>query len=197
MLDIEALYLEFHARILTYIAWRLKSPGAGAGLAEDLTAEVFLRAFEAVRKGNGPRQPDGSVSGWLFRIAHNLIVDEYRRRTRQPRPIAWDDLWYEADREPSPADAAISAEACALIRDALDGLEGLQPTVITMQSEGYTSIEMGVATGKSEGAVKALLYRGRVQLGELLRENGFEVGPRSTRRYTLRRAILQGDRDGQ
>lgn len=183
--SIEKLYLEYHARILAYIAWRLKSPGSD-GLAEDLAAETFLRAMEAIRKGKGPQQPDGNAAPWLFRIAHNLVIDEYRERTRRPPPLVWDDLWSALDGEQSPLDVTISAEACALIDDAIARLDGLQSTVITMQGEGYSIAEIGAEIGKTAGAAKALLFRARVQLDELLRMRGLEAN-RSVRRYTPRR----------
>ena len=50
-----------------------------AEIAEDLTAQVFVRMLEAIRAGRGWRT---SFSGWLYRIAHNLVIDHYRRQSR-------------------------------------------------------------------------------------------------------------------
>ena len=52
-----------------------------ADTAQDLTAETFQRFLEALKRGAGPTE---HLSGWLYRVAHNLIVDHYRRQPEIP-----------------------------------------------------------------------------------------------------------------
>jgi RNA polymerase sigma-70 factor (ECF subfamily) len=46
-----------------------------AHLAEDLMAQVFLKPLEAIKASQGPRT---HLSAWLYRVAHNLVVDRFR-----------------------------------------------------------------------------------------------------------------------
>ena len=69
------LYDQYADRIYAYIYRRVGQ----AEVAEDLTGQVFMRMLEAIRTGQGWRS---SFSGWLYRIAHNLVIDYYRRRGR-------------------------------------------------------------------------------------------------------------------
>ena len=69
------LYDQYVEKIYAYIYHRVGS----ADVAEDLTGQVFMRMLEAVRTGHGWHT---SFSGWLYRIAHNLVIDHYRRKGR-------------------------------------------------------------------------------------------------------------------
>ena len=62
------LYDRYEAKIYSYIYRRTGEQT----LAEDLTAQVFLKMLEAIRK---QKAWHSSFSGWLYRIAHNLVVD--------------------------------------------------------------------------------------------------------------------------
>ena len=70
------LYDRYESRIYSYIFRRT----GDATLAEDLTAQVFLKMLEAIR---GSKAWHSSFSGWLYRIAHNAVIDYYRQRDRQ------------------------------------------------------------------------------------------------------------------
>ena len=69
------LYDQYVDRIYAYIYHRVGQ----ADVAEDLTGQVFMRMLEAVRTGHGWQT---SFSGWLYRIAHNIVIDHYRRKGR-------------------------------------------------------------------------------------------------------------------
>jgi RNA polymerase sigma-70 factor, ECF subfamily len=57
--------------------WRKTSDSE---LTEDLAAQVFVKAIEAIAQGKGPHSNE---SGWIYRIAHNQVVDHYRKCSRQ------------------------------------------------------------------------------------------------------------------
>src|ERR1700694_2203516 len=74
--------------------------------AEDLTEQVFLKMVDSIQR----YRPRGvAFSSWLYRIAHNLLVDRYRRAGREPVELSDDvrDLRPHAD----PADLAQNSEA--------------------------------------------------------------------------------------
>jgi DNA-directed RNA polymerase specialized sigma24 family protein len=62
-------------------------------LAEELTADVFYKMLEAIRAGNGWKS---SFTGWLYRIAHNRIIDYYRERARR-ESVSIEDVVYIPD----------------------------------------------------------------------------------------------------
>jgi RNA polymerase sigma-70 factor (ECF subfamily) len=68
-----ALYDAYVDKIYKYVFYKV----GGQAEAEDLTAQVFLRAWEAIGEYEWREYP---FSAWLFRIAHNLIVDHHRAR---------------------------------------------------------------------------------------------------------------------
>ena len=77
------LYDRYELKIYNYIYRRTSNQT----LAEDLTAQVFLKMLEAI---HNDKTWHSSFSGWLYRIAHNLVIDHYRTRDRQ-KQISIDD----------------------------------------------------------------------------------------------------------
>jgi len=121
--------------------------------AEDIVAEVFHRLLLALRHGNGPRE---HPSAYLYRIAHNLITDRYRRG---PQPEAELDEALEA-AEDDPAEAAAQRIAQAHARAALWKLTADQRQVILLKYfEGLSNEEVAAALDKPVGAIKSLQHR--------------------------------------
>src|SRR5262245_42655169 len=73
---LSALYDRYEAKIYSYIYRRT----GDQTLAEDLAGQVFLKMLEAIRNRKAWHS---SFSGWLYRIAHNLVIDHYRQRDHQ------------------------------------------------------------------------------------------------------------------
>ena len=161
---IASLYDLYAPKIYSYLYHRLSDPT----LAEDLTGQVFLQMIETVRTEKGWRT---SFSGWLFRIAHNLVIDHYRRRTHANL----------SDLDDSPNLAAANDDPFATVVGALDSDELMraikeltdeQAHVITLRFlEGYNVAEVSVLMGKSEGAIKALQYRAISNLRRIMGES--------------------------
>jgi RNA polymerase sigma-70 factor (ECF subfamily) len=154
------LYERYVDRIYGYCFLRLRDRGA----AEDATSEVFLKALAGLTRYQG-----GSFSAWLFRIAHNVVVNILQR----DRP----HLSLEADGE--PMDGSPSPEDCVVKRaereELFAGLARLgeeQRTVIELQLAGWTSAQIAEAMGKSGPAVKMLRYRAVSRLSTLLARAG-------------------------
>ena len=129
-----------------------------ADTAHDLTGETLLRAIEAVRGGNGPHS---HLSGWLYRIARNLLIDHYRARERC-RLIALDEvdpylpaLVTDTQLEQN----VIAAEVRAALESAIAGLTPFQAQVMRARLAGYSFAEIAAALGKSVLATKAHQHR--------------------------------------
>ena len=70
------IYDLFSGKIYSYIYHRTGDSAA----SEDLTGEVFVRMLEAIRQD---RTWTATLQGWLYRIAHNLVVDHFRRQSER------------------------------------------------------------------------------------------------------------------
>jgi RNA polymerase sigma-70 factor, ECF subfamily len=157
------LYDQYVEKIYAYIYHRVGS----ADLAEDLTGQVFMRMLEAVRTGRGWRS---SFSGWLYRIAHNLVIDHYRRKGR----AAFVDLDDAAPVQAVTGDPVHSTEAQferERLRAALAELTEEQAQVITLRFlEDLSIAEVAEIMDKTEGAVKALQYRAVINLRRVMQQ---------------------------
>jgi RNA polymerase sigma-70 factor (ECF subfamily) len=155
---IAEIYDRYSLRIYNYIYHRL----GNAHLAEDLTATVFLRMLEAIRSS---RAWQSSFSGWLYRIAHNLVVDYFRAGRQEELPL---EEWPVPPKE-HPADIAERSIANQRLRDAIGQLTGEQNVVVTLKFlEGFSNAEVARAIGKSEGAVKSLQFRALAALRRMI-----------------------------
>ncbi len=155
-----ALYDQYVNKIYTYIYHRVGQ----AELAEDLTGQVFMRMLEAVRSGKPWRT---SFSGWVYRIAHNLVIDHYRRRSRASFVDIEDANPVSTDAEPFHAiQARLDSER---VQAALSRLTDEQADVITLRFlEGLSIAEVSTIMNKTEGAIKALQYRAVLALRRVM-----------------------------
>ena len=154
-----AVYDEHHPAIYRYVYRQVGE----VETARDLTAEVFHRLLRAVQRGGAP---DRHLKAWLYRTAHNIVIDHYRRQGhRQHLPL--DEEMVNADDDP-----AASAErrlSGAQVRAALRRLTPDQQQVITLKFlEGLSNQEVADVTGKPVGAVKSLQHRALAALGRQL-----------------------------
>lgn len=144
------IYDEFQPLIYSYIYRRVGDVES----ARDLTAEVFRRFLQAIANGNGPSE---QLRAWLYRVAHNLIIDHYRRRQNR------DGLPLEeriASRDAEPDSTAELHMQCDAVRLALAQLTADQQQIIALKFlEGLSNEEVAGITDKSVGAVKALQHR--------------------------------------
>ena len=138
------IYDAYAARIFRYMYRRL----GDRQLAEDLTGDVFVRLVEA---GGTPRFCQGSLAPWIYRLAHNRLVDHFRRHHELPLP---EDIEL-AGEEDSRAGIHRSE-----LRVALRTLTPDQQQVIALKFfEGLSNGEIAAALDKPEGAVKSLQHR--------------------------------------
>lgn len=148
------IYNMYSDRIFRYIFFRIGERNR----AEDLTGEVFVRLLENV--GNfrlGAHGHSLALTGWIFRIAHNLVVDDYRRRKVRNEV----DSEFEDEDDSIDPDASLDFHLTrADLQAALQQLTGDQQTVILLRfDQGMTSAEIAGILGKTETAIKALQRR--------------------------------------
>lgn len=158
---LEAIYDLYAPKIHRYLCRRL----GDADLAEDMTAQVFLRMLEAIQKNQAWKT---SFSGWLYRIAHNLVVDHFRRRSRT-RSVSLDDAPPLLAADGNPVEITDRKLAHEQLLLAVQQLTHDQAQVVAMRFlEGHSVFEVASVLGKSEGAVKALQYRAVIALRGLM-----------------------------
>ncbi len=155
------LYDQYVDRIYSYIYHRVGQ----ADVAEDLTGQVFMRMLEAVRTGRGWRT---SFSGWLYRIAHNLVIDHYRRKQRATL-VDIDDAEPVQARSGDPVRSVENQYERERLRAALAKLTEEQSQVISLRFlEDLSIAEVAEIMEKTEGAVKALQYRAVLSLRRVM-----------------------------
>ena len=129
--------------------------------ASDLTQQVFLQALQALPKYKERQLP---FAAWLFRIAHNLAVDNFRRRRQT---LSWDWLpetlhpFAETD-EPETVilERELEREKAVRLRLLFDKLSQDKQELLALRfAVGFTAREIAVVVGKREEAVQKQLRR--------------------------------------
>ncbi len=126
-----------------------------ATVAEDLTAETFLAAADAV---NRRAVPDLTVA-WLIGVARHKLVDHWRRREREQRILAAvaDDPSSEPDRD----DWDVRLDAL-IARDVLEALGANHRAALTLRYlDGLSVPEVADHLGRTRGAAEVLIVRAR------------------------------------
>ncbi len=163
------VYDEYYDRIYRYV-FRFVGQVAAA---EDLTANVFLRLLNAVRSGNEPRT---NLLAWLYRVAHNLVVDSFRRGPAAEELELTE--WLEG-YEPDLTHIVEQKLQMERVRRALLELTPAQQQVIALKFlEGLDSLEVAAILDKSEGAIDALQHRALLALRQALNPPS-DAGPGS------------------
>jgi RNA polymerase sigma-70 factor (ECF subfamily) len=153
----EELYRENVGRMYA-LCLRLSS---NPSLAEELTQDVFVRAWEKLGSFRG----DSAFSSWLYPLAVNVALSERRsRRRRTTRVMATDDLtpFDRSERPPEPGAAVDLERALAALP------EGARAVFVLHDVEGYRHQEISRMTGIAVGTSKAQLHRARRLLRESL-----------------------------
>jgi RNA polymerase sigma-70 factor (ECF subfamily) len=134
-----------------------------ADTAEEITAETFHRFLVALKQGGGPTD---YLSAWLYRVAHNLIVDLYRRQPPQEPATLEDVVLVDGDHGVEHLERQTQVKRA---RAALQQLTPLQQQVITLRFlEEMSNEEVARVVERTEGAVKALQHRALNSLRRLL-----------------------------
>ncbi|MEA2478084.1 MAG: putative glutamine amidotransferase, partial [Thermoleophilaceae bacterium] len=171
-MDLDALFHEQHAGLTRRLTRIVGDPQT----AEDLRQEAFARAWQSAPRDAAP----GHLRAWLNRTAHNLAIDELRRRRHRD--------WLPLDDELAPAHAGADPDERIAAREALARLSPHERLVLLLRFEGGLShAEIGRLLDLSEEAARKRVARARAALAAAHRE----VTPRE-RPLVL---VLVGDDD--
>jgi RNA polymerase sigma-70 factor (ECF subfamily) len=133
--------------------------------AEDLTEQVFLKAWEALP---GYNQRGNPFTSWLYRIAHNMVVDHHRRQKPMiPMPLLEKGNW--ECKQATALEQVIEVEEAAALAAAVAQLPEEQQQVIILRFvEGLNHTEVARIIEKSEGACRVIQHRALAALNQLL-----------------------------
>ena len=149
--DREAFASFYEAHVDRVYHYLLRRMGQLAD-AEDVTAEVFIRAMKALKSFEFRGAP---FVAWLLRIAHNTAVNHMKKQSRRQEVPLLDNLPDVND----PAELALSQVASEDVSRAMRGLTALQRQVITLRYMAQLSIaETAAKMERTEGAVKFLQH---------------------------------------
>ena len=153
------IYDAYSSGIYRYAMRRL----GDAAVAEDCAAETFARFLKALQERRGPRD---HLQAYLYRIAHNWIVDFYRNN-EQTSELS-EALRSEAD---IPEDEAAKHIRQKQVRKAIRMLTPDQQNVVALKYlEDWCNEEIACALHKPVGAVKSIQHRALKSLQKLLAE---------------------------
>lgn len=146
------LYERHVGRIYNYIYYRTGNHHD----AEDLTARVFVRALRHVENFEDKGVP---FTAWLYRIAHNLVANWHRDRSRRP-VIPLEKHVAVSELSEHPETEAIAVEQNEMLLEAIRRLpEDRQALLIFKFVERMSNAEIGDVMGRTEGAIKSLYHR--------------------------------------
>jgi RNA polymerase sigma-70 factor (ECF subfamily) len=151
----EALYRKYVAQVYNFALYELRDTHA----AEDITAQVFLRALDGLPQFREQGDPPGSsFRVWLFQICRNTLSNERRRVRRHPdSPL---ELALEVPSGDDVQAEALERDELARAWRHINGLpaERRQALVLRFVEEMSTR-EIGEVLGRSEGATRVLIHR--------------------------------------
>lgn len=127
--------------------------------AEDITLEVFLAAVEHEETLAGLN--DDLQLAWLRRVAHNKMVDHYRRSVHR-QAMALEEItdMFDDDENGEPEPALLRREEYALLRRRLASLPPQQQEILHLRfAAGLRSREIASLLHKREGTVRSMLAR--------------------------------------
>ncbi len=175
----EKIYRHFFPKILRFIVLNINSVHD----AEDIASEVFIKAYRYIRKLNLNAV---SLKFWLYKVAKNLIIDSYRKETRQGIKISLDQ--YLEEKNASGHKEEMIDNALVLEKDLnlefsqtdeerlkdtellknLNILSEIQKEILILRFvEDLDCKSIGRILNKSEGAVRAIIFRAISKLREL------------------------------
>jgi len=157
------LYERYVDKIYSYIYYKVGNKDD----AEDLTAKTFFKALEHIKNYQDRGLP---FYAWLHRIAHNLVANWHRDRSRR-KVIPLGILTPRPSEEPEPTEVLEEEERKREMLAAIKRLpQDRQELLYLKFVERLTNREIAQVMGKTESAIKSLYHRTLIALREELRE---------------------------
>ncbi len=145
------LYQRYRHRVYAYLRARTRDEEDAA----DLTQQVFVQALDALPRY---RERGATFAAWLFRIAHNALVNFYRHHRPVPLDLVPEALHPLAEQDLEAG--ALRQDDLARLRPLVDALDAAKREMLALRfAGGLTAAEIAVVIGKSEAATKKQLSR--------------------------------------
>lgn len=175
----ESVWDKFSQDVYGYVRFRLRGEPQEA---EDLTSQTFLRAMEVYPDLTS--YPNASQRKVLCAIAHNLLIDLYRRNTT--RKVDSLDEPIHTNRIAAPDILTPDPDVYQRWLTGLGNLTDLQREVAILKFQrGLSTVEIARITGQTDGAVKLAIHRARIGLRRAFRPEHYQDrngrGPRARR----------------
>jgi RNA polymerase sigma-70 factor, ECF subfamily len=151
----EALYRKYVAQVYSFALYELRDVHA----AEDLTAQVFMRALAGLHGFREQAEPPGSsFRVWLFQIARHALSNERRRVRRHPQaPL---ELAQDVAADDDPLHAVQVRDELDRALQHIDRLpEHARRALVLRFVHEMTTHEIAEVLGRSDGAVRVLIHR--------------------------------------
>lgn len=147
----ETLYKRHRGPLFRFVLRALSHSSGQRSTAEELFQEVWIRVIEARNR----YAPQARFTTWLYTIAHNLLVDHWRRKGLALVSLDAEDVPSESA---NPARHAEGREALARFLQALEALPAAQREAFLLHEEAGLSVaEIAKVTGAGEEAAKSRL----------------------------------------
>jgi len=158
------IYDQFIDTIYRYVYYRVKSDDA-----EDLVETVFLKVWENLKKY---KRSSSGFSSWIFRIAHNLVVDYYR--LKKDKDVSELDVQLADDkRDHNPIKQTEDVFNSEILKKALSKLKRhYQEIIVYKFVNEFSNEELAKLLKKSEGSLRILQFRALKALKYELDEMG-------------------------
>jgi RNA polymerase sigma-70 factor (ECF subfamily) len=158
------LYEAYFDKIYRYVSFRVRNDME----AEDMTQQVFMKVLNSISSYKSQGVP---FSAWVYRIAHNLVVD-FMRQQNKKATVDIEGLQLVSPAEDTQSIIEKQADVAA-VKEASRKLTASQQEVLSLRFAGELSIsECAKIMGKSEGAIKALQHSAVQALRKALVVNG-------------------------
>jgi len=166
------LYQIYVDRIYNYVYYK-----TGHSVdAEDLTEQVFIKAWEAIRRFRFEGKP---FAAWLFKVARNVVIDHYR--TRKNNSDLSEVVGAIANYGDPEALAQRRATAQVLMTAIRHLTDEQQQVILLKFVDGMDNTEISATMGKKEGAIRALQYRALLALQRILQDERYGLERRPAR----------------
>lgn len=152
-------YHEHFEKIFRYVFFRV---GGNRALAEDLTSEIFLKAYQAFDRYDDAR----SVSSWIFTIARNHLANHYRSAGREVTDEDFESLpVYTNDL----AERFAEREEEMVLLKSIDKLRPKDALLVRLKYlEGQSYEDMARILGRERGALKVATFRAMRELRRIM-----------------------------
>ena len=158
------LYEKYVGKIYNYIYFKV----GNSDDAQDLTAKVFFKALKSI--GNY-RHMGLPFSAWLYRIAHNLVANHHRDRSRVTEVSIENLILPDPSRSAAPEAVMARKQDNAYLLELINDLSPQKRELIVLKfSQKLSNQEIGIIFGKTEGAIKSLYHRTLTELKDKAKE---------------------------